>query len=188
IRVRAQQPTRREIPTLAGVSLSIPPQTHDELSHLELCCAWLSKPSALSKLTLWPGRNKAPAAAAPFPMARCDFAETVGAPCTPGGSGQRSNLHAVLLGVAFELGPQIAFGRWDRGAQPAPELAGIEAHDHRFHRADRGWRHRDGAIAKTDQRHGLERTARQLAAQAEGTAVPGRGIDNGCERPERRRR
>ena len=33
----------------------------------------------------------------------------------------------MLLGVALELWPQIAFSRWDRAAEPAPQLASIEA-------------------------------------------------------------
>ena len=53
------------------------------------------------------------------------------------------------------------------GAQVLLERGGVDAAQHRLHRPDLAGRQREVADAEADQRHGLERPARHLAADRE---------------------
>src|SRR4051812_16251926 len=65
--------------------------------------------------------------------------------------------------LALRIGPQFRADRTGAGflreqiVEKARHLAGVEREQHRLDGADGGRRHRQVAIARADQRHGLER-------------------------------
>src|SRR5215831_40166 len=91
-------------------------------------------------------RSKSPASPPPLRGARV----TSGKQWVASRAFPASDLDAVFLGVALELRAEVAFGRTDGGADPTLQLVGLEAQHHRLHRADRGGRHGDGAIAEAN--------------------------------------